>query len=365
MAVWSRIALVLALSVLCAAPARAQPPDLAVVLFDQSVSQRRLEPRLAAEAMEAAARLPGIRTLTVGGFDEEVTWYLRAESPSSPAARKARERLRKLAPRERNADFEPVFRHLAEAVDPARVKVAVLISHGQPQIWDQRLSPMIKADARYQDFNDQYRDLMGAQATKAELRDYLSPFYRERNARLTDAALTRLRQVLGARLIVWDVSGRSESLKAWSASAGARLLAEPAAGPGLPAPFKTLLAAEQRQLATVAREKPPPVPQPKPAQASKPAPRPWEKGAPPDHGPRPPPGKPAPRDRVDVADLPKGKAAKAPPPPAPPPAADPEPPPAASPFPDLAALAVALGLLAAGWWWRHRETPGKESETSG
>jgi len=348
----------------CAVPALAQPPDLAVVLFDQSVSERRLEPKLAAAAMEAVSHLAGVHALTIGGFDEEVSWYVRAERPASAPARKARDRLRRMALHERNADFEPVFRHLAETVDPARVKVAVIISHGAPQVWDQRLSPMIKADSRYQDYNDQYRDLLGAQATKVELHDYLGPFYQERNARLTDAALPRLRQTLGPRLIVWDISGHSAALKAWSAAAEARYLPLAASGAGLPAKLKEMLAAEQRP-PQVAVARPAPakaIPTAKPAQTDKIPPRPWERAAPVDHAPRPPPGKPAPRDRVVVSDLAAPKAvAAAPPPPVAAAAAAEAPPAPASPFSDLAALAAALGLLAAAWWWRHRDSAGKES----
>ena len=269
----------------------------AVVLFDQSLAGSRAEPLLAERVLELLAATKGIKAVTVAGFDEDVGLAARAAAPRSAAWRAAVRKLRHLRGRERHADFEPAFRHLAE--DLAGGSVAVLISHGAPEVWEPRLSPMILADDRYRGLNEQYRDLRAAQATRAELLDLLGPAYRDRNAALTAAAAARLRPIWGERLIVWDVSGNSAPLKAWSEAAGARYVAA-AEVQTMPAELKRALTASPQAAATPTAPAPT---VPVPAQSTvAPTERPWMRVHAHDRDP-PPPAKSAPRIPVETSPL--------------------------------------------------------------
>jgi len=302
----------------------------AVVLFDQSLAGSRAEPLLAERVIDLLTATGAAKTVTIVGFDEEVGILARAVAPRSAAGRAALRKLRHLRGRERHADFEPVFRHLAE--DLAGGAIAVLISHGAPEVWDARLSPMIKADDRYHALNEQYRELLAAQATRTELLDLLGPAYRARDAALTAAAAARLRPLWGERLIVWDVSGESPPLKAWSAAAGARYV-------GIAADSRTPPPAELKRALAAAK----PVDASPPAAAANAAPtdRPWMRQRSPDHDPSPP-AKAAPRIAVETGPL------MPPPEPTivtmPEPAAPPPPPP--PPSPTFAEAVVATGICA-------------------
>jgi len=304
----------------------------AVVLFDQSLAGSRAEPLLAERVLDLLATTKAAKTVTIVGFDEEVGVHARAVAPRSAAWRAALRKLRHLHGRERHADFEPVFRHLAE--DLAGGGIAVLISHGAPEVWDARLSPMIKADERYRALNEQYHELLAAQATRAELLELLGPAYRARDAALTAAAAARLRPLWGERLIVWDISGESAPLKAWSTAAGARYV-------GVAADSRTQPPAElKRALAAL----PKPAAKPadaKPVAASTPAERPWMRLRSPDHDPSPP-AKAAPRIAVETGPLL--------PPPEPTivtmPEAAPPPPPPSPPSPSVTEAVIATGLCA-------------------
>jgi len=326
--------LAVAASLMASLPATARE---AVMLVDFSLSSRFSEPRLAERVLDRLAATKGIESVTIVGFDEDIQVVAHRTKPHSPTWRAALRALRHPRGRERHADFEPVFRHLAE--DLAGADIAILISHGDAEVWDTRLDPMIKADDRYRHLNDQYRDLLGAQATRAELRDLLAPAYRERNAALTAEAAAKLRPIWGRRLIVWDVSGGSATLKAWSEAAGARILAQ---ATDTPPPDLTRALAAPTTTATVA---------PRP-----PTDRPWMQVRSRDFDPSPP-ARPAPRIAVEAVPL-----APPPPPgeivtmPTPPPPASPPPAPASQPTNALlwGVTTAGLAVLAAAWSWRKR-----------
>ena len=328
--------LAVAASLVTSLPATARE---AVVLADFSLSGGGSEPRLAERVLDRLAATKGIGSVTIVGFDEDIRVVARRAKPHSPAWRAALRTLRHPHGRERHADFEPLFRHLAE--DLAGADIAILISHGDAEVWDTRLDPMIKADDRYRHLNDQYRDLLAAQATRAELRDLLAPAYRERNATLTAEAAAKLRPIWGRRLIVWDVSGGSVALKAWGEAAGARILAQAA---DTPPPELTRALATPTTTAAVA-----PLP---------PTDRPWMRVRSRDFDPSPP-ARPAPRIAVESVPL-------APPPPpvevvAMPPSPPPTPPlpaPATQPTDVLlwGATTASLAALAAAWSRRKRSS---------
>lgn len=203
-----------------------QPDKQVVVLFDQSGSVGWLDPQL----MSKAWLLTFLRTfetphrIVLAGFDEEVREFPEVSSSNPSDMSELSRRVDAISTRGLVTDFEVAFRYLLDRTDYASVRYVILVSDGKPDIWDGRLgylSRAVKSDPRYADLAREF-DALATQGQSAEqIFAHLSARFHQRNTELVEAHLPLLGAALENKIIIWDISGRSEFLKKWAQMAGA------------------------------------------------------------------------------------------------------------------------------------------------
>lgn len=214
---------------ICMAEASAaEPSPDIIVLFDQSGSMGRHDPRLASKAW----LLTFIKTFTAPykialvGFDETVHEHLVVDTNGAEDGAALGRAVDAITTRGLATDLELPFRHLVERGQPS-TKLALIISDGEPEIWDAKLgylSQRVQSDTAYDGLNQRYRDQKDAGASQKELFEQLGHRYFARNIDLIESHLLPLSKTLGNKLIIWDLSGTSFYLRTWAKAAGAQYL---------------------------------------------------------------------------------------------------------------------------------------------
>ncbi|MCK4729663.1 MAG: hypothetical protein KAT27_12105, partial [Desulfobacterales bacterium] len=77
-----------------------------------------------------------------------------------------------------------------------------------------------KSDSRYEDLNRRYRVLKASGLSPDELFERLKHLYDERNLELIEEQVFRLKDGLGDRIILWDLSGESGYFRTWAEECG-------------------------------------------------------------------------------------------------------------------------------------------------
>lgn len=208
-----------------------QGPSRVLLLVDCAAAERPFATRQAARwvAEELTRNRADAVTAMVAGFADGVFDVGDRDSIGL--------RLEQMPDDGKVADFEAAFRHIADRAEHSGLAAAVLIGGASPTVVNGELgliSAGVRADPRYRDITAQLIDLQSAQASSAELIDYLGPFYQERSQALAKEDFARLARSLGDRLLIIDTSGKSAFLKSASEAAGATYLPLPPTETGRP-----------------------------------------------------------------------------------------------------------------------------------
>ncbi|MBF0247059.1 MAG: VWA domain-containing protein [Alphaproteobacteria bacterium] len=220
----------LALAVSLGGAARAEEvPGRIIVIFDQSGSMQRYDPKLASKVW-LTTFVKTFKTpheLVLVGFDEEAREHTVARTDHPKSMAELPRSMDAIAAKGKVTDFERPIRYLLGQEDFAAIKLVVVISDGAPDVWDRRLeylSPAVLADERYGDLNARHAQLKAAGRTPGELFDALGTAYHQRNYDLIEGQLDELKAKLANKLVVWDLSGRSYFLRTWAKAAAAQHL---------------------------------------------------------------------------------------------------------------------------------------------
>ncbi|MEO5338290.1 MAG: VWA domain-containing protein [Magnetospirillum sp. WYHS-4] len=211
-----------------ARPGSAQvPPDI-IILFDQSGSVGRHDPKLASKAwlLTFLKTFDNPYRVEIVGFDEALYRHLAVSRDSGTDIDAVNRAIDGIETAGRATDLEMPFRYLRNNAGPS-TKLAVIISDGEPEIWDAKLGYLSKevlGDSRYDDLNRQYRQMMDAGVSKRQRYEKLGALYHARNIELIEGQMPGISRLIGDRLIVWDLSGTSYYLKTWAKVAGAQYL---------------------------------------------------------------------------------------------------------------------------------------------
>lgn len=208
---------------------KASTTATAIVLFDQSGSMGRFD----SLAVSKIWLLTFNQTFTdnhqvqLVGFDEDIhdPITLQTGPDIEPAA--ITKSLGRIKTQGKATDLESPFRYLAEHKDLKDVALILIITDGEPEIWDANLgylSTFARTDPRYVDLNDLFQQLRKNKDTKAAQYADLRKAYHERNLELIEERIRNLPPEIGAKTVIWDISGRSEFLKIWSRLFGAEYL---------------------------------------------------------------------------------------------------------------------------------------------
>lgn len=199
-----------------------------VIIFDQSASMQEYPPRLVARLwlQTFLNTFAHSRHMALAGFDEKVSVRLRVHSTDGKGLKSLKERLDKTPSTGRITDFERVFSFLLDY--PDRIAIAVIVSDGIPDIYDERLkqlSKTVRDDPRYEDLNRRYAAMWAQGLSRAERFNRLEEPYEARNIELIAQKLGKLKEKLGGKLVFLDVSGGGGRFADWSRLAGGKLIA--------------------------------------------------------------------------------------------------------------------------------------------
>jgi Na+-transporting methylmalonyl-CoA/oxaloacetate decarboxylase gamma subunit len=227
--------LIFSLLFFASASSAADKPGKVLILFDQSGSMHQNDPKLISKvwltAFIKAFKEP--YDVTLAGFDDGVYEQIRITTEKKKDVEAIAEKVEKIETRGLTTDQEAPLRYLLESDEIDPVSFAVIVSDGEPEIWDEKrfyLSRKIRSDSRYEDLNKQYRLLKSRGLSKRELFDKLYSQYHARNLELIRERLAMIRERFGSRLVFLDISGEFEYFKNWADAAGAEYIPVPARG---------------------------------------------------------------------------------------------------------------------------------------
>ncbi|MBW1675567.1 MAG: hypothetical protein JRJ79_02945 [Deltaproteobacteria bacterium] len=196
-----------------------------IILFDQSGSMKKCDPELRSKALivEFIKSLKKPHRIVLAGFNEEIHEYITLVTATETDVGALAGEIQKIDARSLCTDLETPFRYLLERESNEDVKFVFIISDGEPDIWDGKLryfSKRVKSDSRYEDLNRQYYVLKASGLSPDELFDRLKHLYDERNLELIEEQVFRLKDGLGDRIILWDLSGESGYFRTWAEECG-------------------------------------------------------------------------------------------------------------------------------------------------
>ncbi len=239
------------------ASADTRPGDI-VILFDQSASMKKYNPKLVSKlwVLTFINTFKKPYNVVLVGFDDKVYEHMSISTDNEKDLKAFKKKVERIRASGLTTDFEAPLRYLVEY--DKEVFFAVIITDGEPEIWDEKrwyLSKRIRLNERYGDLNRQYRELKSQGLTKAELYKRLNTPYSERNLELIDERLEQLKQKFGNKLIFLDILGKYEYLKRWSQTAGAELIvASSQSGRSPAAELRAAFSALQKKASEVIEE---------------------------------------------------------------------------------------------------------------
>ncbi len=219
---WTKMGLLMTSAMIWATISYAATPEI-LILFDQSGSMQRYNTReLSMMWISSVIRnFDAPNKITLVGFDYEPHTHLSTVIHDEAALSPLSSTLNNIQLSGMATDLEIPLRYIQQKSDEKSVKMVLLITDGEPDVWDKDtgfLSPRILTDQRYADLNEQYHALKATQISEEGLYQRLSEPYRQRNLELTEKALLNLQNKIGNKLVIWDISGKSERLKQWADS---------------------------------------------------------------------------------------------------------------------------------------------------
>jgi hypothetical protein len=204
-------------------------PGSAVVLFDQSGSMSRIGSLAISRIwlLTFNQTFANPRQVKLVGFDEDFHEAIDLISGPETGIEAIREITGQIKVNGKATDLESPFRYLSGLKDSSNAELILIISDGEPEIWDAGLgylSAYVRADQRYADLNVQYSELRRSKSKDRKQFDRLGQLYHQRNLELIDERVQGLPEGIGMKTIIWDISGRSNYLKEWSGQFGAEYL---------------------------------------------------------------------------------------------------------------------------------------------
>ncbi len=200
-----------------------------VVFFDQSGSTNEHDSKLASKDWMLAflKTLKKPYRIILIGFDERIRTLLDFVISEEFEIDLIDREIKSLEVKGRSTDLERPFKYLVEKQNIEDVEFALIISDGVPEVFDKKLgflSQRVREDGRYKDLLSQYYFMKKSEESPEKIYDKVGAAFHNRNISLIEAALPKIRGILGNRLIIWDISGHSEYLKRWSEIAGAQYI---------------------------------------------------------------------------------------------------------------------------------------------
>ncbi|CCQ75591.1 vWA domain-containing protein [Magnetospira sp. QH-2] len=208
------------------ASSAAEPPEM-VVVFDESGSMERYDPKLASKLwlMTFVRTFETPHRLVLTGFDEAAREHMAVPTDDAEGMAALEKHIDAIEAKGLATDFERPLAYLRHKTATSQPALVLLVSDGQPEIWDAKLgylSEAVRDDPRYGALNEKLMALKDQ--SPAARYDRLGIAYHERNLALIEEHLPNLQPRLAGRLIIWDLSGRSYFLRRWAEALGAQYL---------------------------------------------------------------------------------------------------------------------------------------------
>lgn len=201
-----------------------------VIMFDQSASMNDFDPKLVSKKwlMEFARSFKKPYNVVFAGFDDRIHEHVRLTTGKEEDVRLLSGKIESVITGGVTTDLETPLRYLVESNDKRPLSMAVIVSDGEPEIWDEKrpfLSKRVRADKRYDDLNSQCNSLKSEGRDPRQIYDLLHADYQARNIKLIKERLAGIKEKFGNRLVFLDVSGESEYFRSWAKEAGSEYIA--------------------------------------------------------------------------------------------------------------------------------------------
>ncbi|MBF0207862.1 MAG: hypothetical protein HQK53_13340 [Oligoflexia bacterium] len=202
-----------------------------IVLFDQSGSINIYDSKLASKAWQLSLLKDNSNPyrIILAGFDDKIHIYIDIFNDKLLPERTKLlpQKLQNSNAKGYTTDFERPFKYLLENKNIANIDFVLIISDGIPDIFDKKLgflSWRIREDRRYQDLLSQYYFLKAQGKSAHEIYKKMGDHFFKRNIDFIEKRLPPLKDTLGKKIIIWDISAQSAYLKRWAMLAGAQYL---------------------------------------------------------------------------------------------------------------------------------------------
>ena len=216
---------------LCSTPASLADENVSdvIILFDQSASMNDYDPKLISKVwlLTFLKTFEKPYNVLLVGFDDKLHIHEKITMQNKTDVEPLREKIKRIETHGLTTDMEAPLRYLLERYDLNPIAFAVIISDGEPEIWDEKrwyLSKKIRSDFRYEGLTKQYLSLKNQGITKKQIYNRLKDRYQAMNLSVINERLAELKEKIGKKLIFLDISGDFKFFKSWAKSANAQYI---------------------------------------------------------------------------------------------------------------------------------------------
>lgn len=264
---------------LCSTPACLADENVSdvIILFDQSASMNDYDPKLISKVwiLTFLKTFEKPYNVLLVGFDDKLHIHEKITMKNKKDVEALNDKIKRIETHGLTTDMEAPLRYLLERHDLNPIAFAVIISDGEPEIWDEKrwyLSKKIRSDFRYKGLTRQYLSLKNQGITKKQLYNRLKDRYQAMNLSVINERLAELKEKIGKKLIFLDISGNFKFFKSWAKTANAQYILANAQNEEDPAEAlrNTMIALQEKASNILSEELPPdhekrvePIPEPK------------------------------------------------------------------------------------------------------
>lgn len=200
-----------------------------VVLFDQSGSIHQYDSKSLSKRwiLSFVEMIGAPYEISLMGFDDRLYEHIKWPAKNKKSRQEMARSIDAMVAKGLLTDLEVPFEYLEKHQDRSAVKLVLVITDGQSDIWDRKLrffSKKIKTDPRYEKLNRRYRTLKAKRASPDAMYKELRHFYHKKNLSLIKARASRIKPGMGKKVVIWDISGESKFLKTCAQRSGAHYL---------------------------------------------------------------------------------------------------------------------------------------------
>ncbi|MBW1765008.1 MAG: hypothetical protein JRJ23_09780, partial [Deltaproteobacteria bacterium] len=195
--------------------------DEIVIFFDQSASINDYDPKMVSRKWltDFITTFNNTCKVTLFGFDDRLHKHGHVTIHTKKDVEILLEKISLIESHGLTTNFEIPFQHLLTLDNRESLKVAVITSDWEPEIWDEKqwyLSKSVRDDQRYEDLTRQYHLMKSQGESPEQIYKKLHALYQARNLELIEERLALVKESIGEKLFLLDIYGELEYFARWA-----------------------------------------------------------------------------------------------------------------------------------------------------